>query len=57
MFTILVGVIVGLLVAGAISFMSEFKKIALGLLTGLAIILISIGVSAFTVIKIGRAHV
>jgi hypothetical protein len=29
MFTILVGVIVGLLAAGAISFMSEFKKIAL----------------------------
>jgi len=57
MFTILVGVIVGLLVAGAISFMSEFKKIALGVLTGLAIILISIGVSAFTVISAGHTGV
>jgi len=57
MFTILVGVIVGLLVAGAIIFMSEFKKIALGVLTGLAIILISIGVSAFTVISAGHTGV
>jgi regulator of protease activity HflC (stomatin/prohibitin superfamily) len=57
MFTILVGVIVGLLVAGAISFMSEFKKIALGVLTGVAIILISIGVSAFTVISAGHTGV
>jgi len=57
MFTILVGVIVGLLVAGAISFMSEFKKIALGLLIGLAIILISIGISAFTVISGGHIGV
>jgi regulator of protease activity HflC (stomatin/prohibitin superfamily) len=57
MFTILVGVIVGLLVAGAISFMSEFKKIALGVLTGVAIILISIGISAFTVISAGHTGV
>jgi regulator of protease activity HflC (stomatin/prohibitin superfamily) len=57
MFTILVGVIVGLLVAGAISFMSEFKKIALGVLSGVAIILISIGVSAFTVISAGHTGV
>jgi regulator of protease activity HflC (stomatin/prohibitin superfamily) len=57
MFTILVGVIVGLLVAGAIIFMSEFKKIALGVLTGVAIILISIGVSAFTVISGGHIGV
>ena len=57
MFIILVGVIVGLLVAGAISFMSEFKKIALGVLTGVAIILISIGISAFTVISAGHTGV
>ena len=57
MFTILVGVIVGLLVAGAISFMSEFKKIALGVLAGVAIILISIGISAFTVISAGHTGV
>jgi regulator of protease activity HflC (stomatin/prohibitin superfamily) len=57
MFTILVGIFVGLLVAGAISFMSEFKKIALGVLTGVAIILISIGISAFTVISAGHTGV
>jgi regulator of protease activity HflC (stomatin/prohibitin superfamily) len=52
-----VGIFVGLLVAGAISFMSEFKKIALGVLTGVAIILISIGISAFTVISAGHTGV
>jgi regulator of protease activity HflC (stomatin/prohibitin superfamily) len=57
MFTILVGIIAGLLVAGAISFMSEFKKIALGVLAGVAIILISIGISAFTVISAGHTGV
>ena len=57
MFTILVGIIVGLLVAGAISFMSEFKKIALGVLAGVVIILISIGISAFTVISAGHTGV
>ena len=57
MFTILVGIIVGLLVAGAIIFVSEFKKIALGVLAGVAIILISIGISAFTVISAGHTGV
>jgi len=57
MFIILVGIFVGLLVAGAIIFVSEFKKIALGVLTGVAIILISIGISAFTVISAGHTGV
>ena len=57
MFTILVGIIVGLLVAGAISVLSEFKKIALGILAGVVIILISIGISAFTVISAGHTGV
>ena len=57
MFTIIAGIIVGLLVAGAISFMSEFKKIALGVLAGVVIILISIGISAFTVISAGHTGV
>jgi len=52
-----VGIFVGLLVAGAIIFVSEFKKIALGVLTGVAIILISIGISAFTVISAGHTGV
>ena len=57
MFIILVGIFVGLLIAGAIIFVSEFKKIALGVLTGVAIILISIGISAFTVISAGHTGV
>jgi regulator of protease activity HflC (stomatin/prohibitin superfamily) len=57
MFTILVGIFVGLLIAGAIIFVSEFKNIALGVLVGVAIILISIGISAFTVISAGHTGV
>ena len=57
MFTIIVGAFAGLLVAGSIIITSEFKKIALGVLAGVAIILISIGISAFTVISAGHTGV
>ncbi len=57
MFTILVGVLVGVLVAGAISLMSDFKKIAVGVLAGVAVVLVSIGFSAFTVISAGHTGV
>jgi regulator of protease activity HflC (stomatin/prohibitin superfamily) len=57
MFTILVGIFVGILVAVGIAALSGFQKFSAGILAGLAVIMLSIGVSAFTVISAGHTGV
>ena len=57
MFTILVGILVGLLVAGGVSALSDFQKLSAGIAAGLAVIMVSIVVSAFTVISAGHTGV
>jgi len=57
MFIILVGIFVGIVVAVGIAALSGFQKFSAGILSGLAVIMLSIGVSAFTVISAGHTGV
>lgn len=57
MFTILVGIIVGLLVAGGIAAFYDFQKFSAAIAAFMFILLASIGVSAFTVISAGHTGV
>jgi regulator of protease activity HflC (stomatin/prohibitin superfamily) len=57
MFLIIVGILVGIVVAVGIAALSDFQKFSTGILAGLAVILLSIGVAAFTVISAGHTGV
>ncbi|NCV60617.1 MAG: prohibitin family protein [Betaproteobacteria bacterium] len=57
MFLIIVGIFVGIVVAVGISALNNFQKFSTGILAGLAVILLSIGVAAFTVISAGHTGV
>ena len=57
MFTILVGVIVGIAVAVGIAAIYDFQKFSTGSAVGLSVIMLSVGVSAFTVISAGHTGV
>ena len=57
MFTILVGVIVGIIIAVGIAAIYDFQKFSTGIAVGLSVIMLSIGVSAFTVISAGHTGV
>jgi len=57
MFTIIVGILVGILVGGAITFLSDLKHTTAGIVAGLAIIFVSIGISSFTIISAGHTGV
>lgn len=57
MFTIIVGILVGIVVATGIAALSDFQKFSAGIATGLVVILLSIGVSSFTVISAGHTGV
>ena len=57
MFTIFVGIFVGILVGGAITFLSDLKHTTAGIVAGLAIIFVSIGISSFTIISAGHTGV
>ena len=57
MFIIIVGILVGCLVGGAIMLLSDLKHITAGIVAGLAIIFVSIGISSFTIISAGHTGV
>ena len=57
MFTILVGIIAGIIVAFGIAAIYDFQKFSTGIAAGLSIIMLSIVVSAFTVISAGHTGV
>ena len=57
MFLIIVGILVGIVVAVGIAALSDFQKFSTGILAGLAVILLSIGVAAFTIISAGHTGV
>jgi regulator of protease activity HflC (stomatin/prohibitin superfamily) len=57
MFIIIVGILVGCLVGGAIMFLSDLKHTTAGIAAGLAIIFVSIGISSFTIISAGHTGV
>ena len=57
MFTIIIGILVGCLVAGAMAFLSDLKHTTAGIVAGLAIMCVSIGISSFTVISAGHTGV
>jgi len=57
MFTIIVGILVGIVIAVGIAALSDFQKFSAGIATGLVVILLSIGVSSFTVISAGHTGV
>ena len=57
MFTILVGVIVGIIIAVGIAAIYDFQKFSTGIAAGLSVIMLSVGVSAFTVISAGHTGV
>ena len=57
MFTILVGGIVGIIIAVGIAAFYDFQKFGTGIAAGLSVIMLSVGVSAFTVISAGHTGV
>ena len=57
MFTILVGIIAGIIIAVGIAALYDFQKFSTGIAVGLSVIMLSIGVSAFTVISAGHTGV
>jgi len=57
MFLIMVGVMVSLVIAGAIAFMTDFKHIGAAISAGLATVFVFVGVSSFTVISAGHTGV
>jgi regulator of protease activity HflC (stomatin/prohibitin superfamily) len=57
MLLIIVGIIVGLIIAGAIAFITEFKHIGAAIAAGIATLGVFIGVASFTVISAGHTGV
>ena len=57
MFIILVGIIVGIIIAVGIAALYDFQKFSTGIAVGLSVIMLSVGVSAFTVISAGHTGV
>ena len=57
MFTILVGIIAGIIIAVGIAAFYDFQKFSAAIAAGLSVIAVSIGVSAFTVISAGHTGV
>ena len=57
MFLIIVGFVIGLIIAGAIAFVSDFKQIGAGIAAGLITVLLFVVGSSFTVISAGHTGV
>ena len=57
MFLIIVGFVIGLIIAGAIAFISDFKQIGAAIAAGLATVLLFVVGSSFTVISAGHTGV
>jgi len=57
MFLIIVGFVIGLIIAGGIAFVSDFKQIGAGIAAGLITVLLFVVGSSFTVISAGHTGV